>query len=402
MRLAASQMPDAFAETVDDRHFVRRHAVAQLLFWSGFYYIFPALLGRIAQSSGWSPIGLSGALTVAFLVWAALSPLAGCGIDRGLGGSLMRGGGLLGAGLLLLLSVTRSELVAYSCLALLGLPMAMTLYDPCFALMLRRFGSRPEAARAITTVTLVAGFATLLTFPVVAGLLVANIDWRTIMALFALAVVLAVFILPKTSPAEDRQDRVAEIATTQTGPRLLAVAIAFALVNFAHTVLLFQVPVLLVETWPEGTAVLLPMILGPAQVAGRLLWGRLQGRLPLGRSVFWLFSALLIPPAMLATGAGIPMVVLVALCLQGAGYGIQTIVRPLLVVNWLPGNVGAKLGLVAMVGLILMALGPIAGITASELGGATAVMALAGGSVALALCCLAVVSRSLANREARQ
>ncbi|WP_157966379.1 hypothetical protein [Oceanibium sediminis] len=40
--------------------FVLRHAFAQLLFWSGFYYLFPALMPRIAQSTDWSAMELAG------------------------------------------------------------------------------------------------------------------------------------------------------------------------------------------------------------------------------------------------------------------------------------------------------------------------------------------------------
>lgn len=34
--------------------FVERQALAQLLFWSSFYYVFPATSAAIAAETGWS------------------------------------------------------------------------------------------------------------------------------------------------------------------------------------------------------------------------------------------------------------------------------------------------------------------------------------------------------------
>lgn len=385
-------------DIITERRYIFRHAVAQLLFWSGFYYLFPALLDRIAEQTGWAQIRLSGSLTIGFLVWAVLSPWAGKLIDRGHGGMQMKLAGFAGAALLLALAGTRSEPMAYVCLAMLGIPMAMTLYDPCFALLIRRFGLGARSGNAITMVTLVAGFATLLTFPAVAGLLAAGMGWRWIMAVFALGVTLAVVCLPPEAEVGDRSAIRRDEQATPIGLRLVGLGVAFALLIFAHTVLLFQLPALLSGTLPGETALLLPMILGPAQVVGRLLWSRLAGQIPLGAAVFGLFAALLLPPLLLVAGSGSLTIVFVALVLQGAGYGVQTIVRPVLVARWLPGAIGAKLGTVTMIGLVLMGLGPIAGSAASDLGGYGAVMALATGAVVLAFGFLAAVSRTIENR----
>jgi predicted MFS family arabinose efflux permease len=385
----------ALTWTGGDRHYVLSHAVAQLLFWSGLYYLFPALMPRIAERTGWSDIGLSAALTIGFLAWAGLSPLAGLCIDRGHGAPLMKGAGIAGAALLMVLATTGTETVAYACLVLLGIPMAMTLYDPCFALILRRFGSPAVAGRAINTVTLVAGFSTFLTFPATAALLASGADWRQVTVMFAFGVLAAAIIVPSRKSGQEKRESGRGLPGVWAGPRLIVLGTAFALVIMAHTVLLFQVPALLGKTWPGETARLLPMVLGPAQVAGRLLWGRIQTWIPLGTSAIWLFALLLVPPMLLWLGKASPEIVLLALVLQGAGYGIQTILRPMLVAAWLPGNIGGKLGTVAMIGLVLMGLGPLAGSTASQLGGFGAVIGLAGGAVALGLVCVTALSRTV-------
>lgn len=377
-----------------DRAFVLRHATAQLVFWSGFYYIFPALMPQIVQSTGWSELALSTALTMGFLLWAVLSPLAGACIDRGHGARAMLLAGLAGSALLGVLAMAPSQGVAMAAMVMLGVPMAMTLYDPCFALILRRFGPGDAGGRGVTRVTLIAGFATLVTFPSVAGLALLGVDWRWITAGFALAVLAAAALVPAEaahhSPSPDRQAR----PDTPPDRRLLGLGVAFALVIFGHTVLLFQIPALLAAAWGGPAALLLPMVLGPAQVAGRLIWSAVQARVPAPTATAALFATLLLPPLLLLGSGGAPAVVVLALIVQGAGYGVQTILRPVLVAVWFTGaGFGRNLGIVAMIGLLLMAMGPVAGSAAARAGGLVGVLALTIGAVAAGLVLVLVLSR---------
>lgn len=224
------------------RRFVARHAVAQLILWSGLYYLLPALLPAMLASTGWSEIAVSASVTAGFLLWAVLCPFAGNLVDRGNFGVTMRAAGAVGAVLLLVAATTQSWMVACAALLLLGGPMAMTLYDPCFSVMIRRFGPGPVSRRAITSVTLVAGFATLVTFPTVAWMLAAGLSWRWIMGLFAAAVLAAVLILPRETddvPSPARTIRAPGISVGKRG-RTLAIGVAFALIMFGHALLLFQ------------------------------------------------------------------------------------------------------------------------------------------------------------------
>ena len=359
------------------RNFVLRHAVAQLLMWSAFYYLLPAILPHMLASTNWSGVVASGAFTVVFLLWAAMSPLAGVIIDRGHGAIAIRLAGGLGALLLMVFSVVQGQFAALGVLVMLGIPMAMTLYDPCFSLMIARFGTGQTSGRAITVITLVAGLATLFTFPLVAWLASMGMDWRWIVRVFAVFVCVAVFIMPGAGGVQSVERR-AEASTEPVNgmSRALAIGLAFAMVMLGHALLLFQLPLQLAKLDSGDAALLLPMVLGPAQIVGRLVWSSLLGHMSLERAAVVMFCLLTVPPFLLFVKLGLT-VALIALIIQGAAYGVQTVIRPMLSARWLTKTGFAQqLGLIAMVGLLLMAVAPLLGAWVTTASGVTGLITL--------------------------
>ena len=73
----------------------------------------------------------------------------------------------------------------------IGAAMALVLYEPAQVVLVKQFGA--HATRAITTLTLVAGFASTIFQPLTA-ILADHLDWRT--ALVVLAVALAAVTIP--------------------------------------------------------------------------------------------------------------------------------------------------------------------------------------------------------------
>ena len=342
------------------RGFVARHAIAQLLLWSSFYYLLPAILPLMAEETGWSAVALSVAISAGFFLWAILSPVAGHVVDRGRATVSMRLAAVLGAGLLTVAATASHIWIASGALVLLGAAMAMTLYDPCFSVMVRRYGAK--AGQAITTVTLIAGFATLLTFPAVAALGALELGWRGTLVVFALAALLGGAILPRDETSSPRFSKPALSPAASGTGRVLMIGVAFALIMFGHGLLLFQLPAQLLREGSQEQILMLPMVLGPAQIAGRLVWElALQTRVQLETAALGLFALMLLPPLILFLDAS-PVFALGALLLQGAGYGVHTILRPLLAAQWLPAEGFARrLGVIAMIGLLMMAAAPTAG-----------------------------------------
>ncbi|MBT0956719.1 MFS transporter [Alphaproteobacteria bacterium KMM 3653] len=339
-----------------DGPYVLAHGAAQLCLWSAFYYVLPALSAPIVKQTGWPLEHVTWTYTFAFLVWALCAPLVGIGVDRGHGRRQMQVGGLLGAGVLVCLSLVQDRWMFSALVLLLGVSMAATLYDPCFSMMMRRL--RARGADAVASVTLIAGFATLLSFPAVQGLM-GVMGWQQIVLVFAALAVLGVVLLPKeaggVAPAVSHPAPSLRIGR---GPALIA--LAFGLVMLGHGMLLFLLPVVLAGS--GGGVVLALAILGPAQIAGRLAWRAFGPRSPSAAAALVLFGVLCLPPLILGGFGPMRGVVYGALALQGACYGVHTILRPILAQQYLaPDRLGRGLGGVAMVGLLMMAFGPALG-----------------------------------------
>jgi MFS family permease len=164
-------------------------AIAQTLIWACIYYSFPALLLHWEASLGWSRADLTGAVTLAIFMSAFCSPLYGRLIDAGKGALMMTAASLLGGLCMMGLSLVSELWQFYLLWAVLGVCMAGSMYEPCFALITRARGAK--AKRSIIFVTLVAGFAGTVSFPV-AHSLVQAFGWRSAVLCFGLTAILVV------------------------------------------------------------------------------------------------------------------------------------------------------------------------------------------------------------------
>ncbi|MBM3491367.1 MAG: MFS transporter [Alphaproteobacteria bacterium] len=335
---------------------------AQTLSWAATYYL-PAILAEaIAADLALSPSTVFAAFSAALLVIAALAPTAGRLIDRHGGRNL-----LLASNLLLAVGLTGLGLVGdflglLAAWILLGVGMAFGLYDAAFTTLSRLYGS--AARPAITGVTLVAGFASTVGWPVSAALL-AEFGWReTCFAWAATQLVLALpfnFCVPRAGPPlpppvatggpqpSARSDRVA----------MWLLAAVFAMLGFVATGMASHLPRLLEATGASPTAaVAAGALIGPAQVAARLLEFGLLRRLhplvcarlatalhPLGTLAFPLVGAAAAPAFAL---------------LHGGGNGLMTIAKgtlPLALFG--PAGYGRRLGLISAPGSLAQAASPL-------------------------------------------
>lgn len=320
----------------------------------------PAISAQVAAETAWPVLHISLSFTLAFLVWAMIAPVVGMCIDHGWGGAVMFGGGIAGAFTLLFLSTVTDRWIFSGALLVLGMCMAATLYDPCFALMMRRLEVRGVEATA--TVTLIAGLATLLTFPLVM-VLSDVMAWREIILVFAVLAVFAVLLLPK----QDRSG--ARIETGHASLRFkiekepALIAVAFGLIMMGHAILLFLLPMVLAQGGGAGkTGIIAVAILGPAQIAGRLAWKAYGSRYTPQVCALILFVVFCVPPVLLLVSDQGTSMVYAALIVQGACFGVHTIMRPVLARLYLPAeHLGRGMGAIATVGILLMALGPAVG-----------------------------------------
>ncbi|MBX3607320.1 MAG: MFS transporter [Piscinibacter sp.] len=343
-------------------------AAGQLVCWAALYYAFTSFVLPMQRAFGWSKPALMGAFTLGLAVWGGASYAVGAAIDRGRGRAVLTlGSALAGIGLLLW-SFADSLALLYAAWALLGAAMAMTLYEPAFNVLTRRF---PEHYRqGITTLTLVGGFASTLSFPAVAWLLDV-LGWRG-----ALQVAAAVLLLGVTplhawalrgtptqlvrSAHEDGADD-ATLHEALRGSAFWLLVLTFTLYSFAAAALWAHImPAFAARGMGEPAALAVVVWFGPAQVAGRfayLLFGRWVGSRTLGLAVL---AGLPLSLTIFALAQGTLALLLFAL-LFGLANGLVTIVRGSLVPEYFGrAHVGRISGAMNVVALLARAAAPLA------------------------------------------
>lgn len=376
-------------------------AVAEILVWAAFYYSFPALILIWERDLGWTKTELSGAFTLALLVSAVLAPFVGRLIDRGFAERVFAGGAALGALLLVALSAVTALWQFYLVWLGLGVAMAATLYEACFSVLTCSLGQ--AAKRAITTVALVAGFAGTVSFPS-AHLLSSWFGWRFAVLIFAAAVTLVALplIIFACRSAGARFDVGVQPASltfvdAMRVMRLSAfwwLAILFAAVALNHGVLLTHLLAILDGRGIEqNLAVLAAALIGPMQVVGRLLMITL-GRHASTLSVFIVCLTATAFAALSLLQAGVSVALLCSfVALQGAGYGVTSIVRPVFVAERLGRrNFGTVAGLLATASVGGSAASPTVSAVIWEIGGYDPVIWFAFGMSILGIIALAAIA----------
>jgi len=369
-------------------------AIGQTLVWAGLYYIFPALLVRWEESLGWSRADLTAAITLAIFVSAFVAPFAGSMIDAGKGTLMMVGSTLLGAICLLALSFVTSLSEFYLVWALIGVTMAGCLYEPCFALITHARGA--NARQAIILVTLVAGFASTISFPSAHALSEAY-GWRAAAQIFAASLILvAAPLMWLGARAVEQSGHMSrarmEVVPDQhktflKRPVFWFLALAFSCLGLAHGVIIHHfLPILYDRGISAEVAVVVASFVGPMQVAGRLAMMAGERHVTLHGITISVFTVLATSILLLAATVSTPTLVVAFVILFGAGYGIVSIIRPLIARDILGENkIGAKLGAMSLLYLVGTASAPFLGSLIWGVGGYNLVLPVLIGSVLVGL-----------------
>lgn len=316
---------------------------------------------------GWSKTEMAGALTASLILSALCAPIAGRLIDKGLARFVFTGCALLGAVLLLVLSFVTELWAFYAVWLGMGLAMSGALYEACFAIVTRSVGDRNK--QAITLITLVAGLAGTVAFPA-AHTLVSIIGWQGAVQVFAGAVLF--IALPfiwfgcghaNTYAQTLEPVKQTEAASTRHVTRSLIfwlLAFAFASIAVEHGFILTHLLFILDDRGinPE-TAVFAASMIGPMQVAGRLAMMAAERHVSMfGIAIACYLTIGSAAAALLGAGSTTGLVILFVI-LHGAGYGVTSIMRPVLTAAFLgKQNFGAVSGLLAMPFMFGFAIAP--------------------------------------------
>ena len=346
--------------------------VAQIVSWGSLYYSFSLFVLPMQQTTGWSLTALNGALTCGLLVAGLCALPVGTFIDRHGGRGLMTAGALGAVVLLGAWSQVETLTAFYAVWLGLGACMSAVLYEPLFVVLTYHF--KTDARRAITTLTLVAGFASTVFMPLIETLL-GLLPWREV--LLVLALIYAVITVPVHAfliPSRPQDSAPASAGTDERGaariylrarlrdPAFWGLTVWFTAYSGTASGLMFQlVPYLKANGVPIATILVTVALVGPSQVAGRLLLMLAGDRA--STAAVGAFTTTLTPLAVLVLILAPPTTAMLALfaVMFGIANGVTTILRGVAPAEWLGrAHYGSVMGAIGAPMMVVAALAPLA------------------------------------------
>ncbi|MBX9711365.1 MAG: MFS transporter [Xanthobacteraceae bacterium] len=333
----------------------------QTLAWASSYYLPAILADPIAHDLGGSTNWIFAAFSAALVISGLLGPRVGRQIDIFGGRLVLSISSLLFACGLTLLGLANSIGVLAGAWLLLGAGMGLGLYDAAFGALGRIFG--PSARKPITGITLLAGFASTIGWPLTAWGL-QTIGWRDTCFLWAAAHI--VIGLPLNLIFLPRVKDKPSITTLAVKPHIpidrtmVFLAFAFAAAWAVTGAMAAHLPRILEAAGATSVqAVTAGALIGPAQVFARIVEAAFLNRYHPLLSTRLACITHPIGAAILAIAGGGASGVFAVL--HGMGNGVLTIARgtlPLAIFG--PENYGYRLGLLGAPARISQAMAPLA------------------------------------------
>jgi MFS family permease len=335
--------------------------LSQTLAWASSYYLPAILADPIGASIGVSRSWVFAAFSAALLIAAFAGPAVGRVIDRYGGRGVLAFSNIVLAVGLVALAATVNTAMLFAAWAILGVGMALGLYDAGFAALAALYGQ--SARGPITGITLFAGFASTVSWPI-STFLNSTLGWReTVLVWAALNLIAGLplnrFLLPVPSqPAHVSRENGASVGW-HPRKEMLLLAFVFAAVWFVTGAMASQLPTLLERAGVTPLqAVAAASLVGPAQVAARLAEFVIMRRIhPL---ISARIAALLHPIGAIAFAIIGPAAAVAFTVFYGAGNGLLTIARgtvPLAVFG--PHAYGERTGLLGAPARAAQAFAPL-------------------------------------------
>jgi MFS family permease len=344
--------------------------VTQTLAWGSTYYLPAILADDVASGTGLTRTWVFSAFSGSLLVAAGLGPVIGRSIDRYGGRPVLVASNIVMAIGLSVLALAANAIGLCVAWVILGVGMALGLYDAAFATLANLYGS--QARGPITGITLIAGFASTIGWPLTAAL-EAKLGWRGACLVWAalhgvVGLPMNALVLPGVMRSAVERPPSTPIGW-QPRKEMLLLAFTFAASWFVTGAMAAHFPTLLERAGTSHRAAIAAgALIGPAQVGARILEFVIMRRAhPL---VPARLAAVLHPlGAVLFAAMGAPGAALFAL-LHGAGNGLLTIARgtvPLAVFG--PIGYGARTGLLGAPARAAQAAAPLLfGVLLDDLG----------------------------------
>jgi MFS family permease len=371
--------------------------ITEIISWGVLYYAFTVLSEQISADTGWSAPAVTAAFSAGLVTAALVGIPVGRWLDRVGPRWIMTAGSVLGT--LAVVAVVAAP--NYGCFlaawVLAGVAMSAVFYAPAFAALTRFFGT--DAVRALTALTLVAGFSSTVFAPLTAALS-AQMSWRH--TYLVLAAVMAVITIPAHffglrrpwPPVTATHHRVeAPSRTARSGPFLALIA-AFALAGLASYAVIANLVPLMTQRGISTSAAAVALGLGGAgQVLGRLGYQTLVRRVGVVPRTVIIIAGVAATTALLGLYSTFAALLVVSI---GAGVmrGIMTLLQATAVTErWGSTHYGHLSGLLSAPIMIATAVGPFIGAALASLLGGYAAMFVALGAIAAAGALLAAATK---------
>lgn len=323
-------------------------AITTTISYGVMFYAFSVFLPGMEAELGWTRGQTTLGLSLALLVSALAAVPIGTWVDKHGARGLMTVGSVGATVLVLLWSQVETLLAFYAIWVLMGVCMAAVFYEPAFAVIANWF--QRSRGRALTLVTLMAGFASTIFIPL-SGYLQVELGWRA--GVLLLGTLLGVVTIPlhalvlRRRPADlglepDGQTIAKESTTVVQKTSVTAdtairsgnfwrLTIAFTLMGLgASAIRIHFFPYLLDRDIDPVLAAQAAGAIGAMQVLGRLIFAPLDERISRRAMIVGIFGLQLLSLLILAfilSDLGIWMFVLT----YGASIGALTLARPSLI-----------------------------------------------------------------------
>lgn len=361
--------------------------VNQTLTWGMSFYLPAIVTAPVSATLGHPSYYILGAFSWALIVAGIGAPKAGAWIDRAGGRNALLASIVIIAAGLAILAIGPGLVGWYLGWTVIGVGMSMGLYDAAFATAGGLLGQ--EAGPVITGITLIAGFTSTVFWPLGTAL-IGPLGWRGLLLVYAgimllINLPLVWFLVPPSPPRP-------KAAATGHGRRTPAERAAMAILGaffsirwFITSMIAVNILVLFTGIGLTATeAVTIAALIGPGQVAGRMLEYLIGPRIGIlvkarvGALLFPLGALLLLLPGPIAAGG--------FAILYGMSNGIMTVNRgtlPLAIFG--PDGYARVLGILAVPVLAAQAIAPTVAAPVMAVMPALTVLAFCAGGAGVAL-----------------
>lgn len=256
--------------------------VTQIIGYGTLYYSYSILAPDVATELQWSQEWVFGILSVSLLAGAFLAPVAGHWADRFGAGGLMVPGSIAAAAALLFCALAPGRMGFAIGVMAMELASCFVLYSTAFVAIVQ-LGGR-NAQRSITHLTLIAGFASTLFWPLTTYLH-EHLSWREVLIVFGalhLLVCLPVhawltMLARKTEtsqesdPAKVSSDAVSSARSSNRSPLFWLMLAGFAIEGLVLSAILVHMVPLTAAVGLGAAGVFVASLFGPSQVASRFI-----------------------------------------------------------------------------------------------------------------------------------